>query len=202
MPRQPDLRARNAGDAVVGCSLCGEASCQPSPTAAGLVAAGWPAVAQRTRRGEQQGFLETIHRHITRTSTVTDNGDLNPYADRRRAGLRGQDPEGRRAGDNFNNVSNLQGTGATIVDYNPCHQEDDAVRQAAAAPAAMPRRRRPRNGDDDAQERLGDRRQHAQHATARPAPRATAACSCSTPTASWPPPGPVRISTARGATWR
>src|SRR5271163_2461481 len=30
--------------------------------------------------GEPQGLLETIHRHTTCTSTVTDNGDLNPYA--------------------------------------------------------------------------------------------------------------------------
>ena len=28
----------------------------------------------------QQGFLETIHHHGTLTSTVPDNGDLNPYA--------------------------------------------------------------------------------------------------------------------------
>ena len=37
------------------------------------------------------------------------------------------------------------------------------VRQAAAEPAAMPRRHRPQHGDGHAQQRLGDRRQHAEH---------------------------------------
>ncbi|MGO9444386.1 MAG: hypothetical protein ACLPXB_06350, partial [Thiobacillaceae bacterium] len=29
---------------------------------------------------DPRGFLETIRHHVTLTSSVTDNGDLNPYA--------------------------------------------------------------------------------------------------------------------------
>ncbi len=66
-----------------------------------------------------QGLLETIHKHITRTSTVTDNGDLNPYAVVVAPISAGKIAKGDVLVDNFNNVSNLQGTGTTIVDYNP-----------------------------------------------------------------------------------
>ncbi len=98
--------------------------------------------------------------------------------------------------------SNLQGTGTTIIDYNPSTEDDDALRQAAAELAAMSRRHRPDHGDDDAEQRLGDRRQHAEHRRHHRAPRATAAFWSSTPTASSRPSGRARISTARGATWR
>jgi hypothetical protein len=69
--------------------------------------------------GEPQGFLETIHRHATCTSTVTDNGDLNPYAIIVAPVSAGRIQRGDVLVDNFNNLSNLQGTGTTIVDYNP-----------------------------------------------------------------------------------
>jgi DNA-binding beta-propeller fold protein YncE len=65
------------------------------------------------------GMLETIHKHITRTSTVTDNGDLNPYAVVVAPISAGKIQQGDVLVDNFNNLSNLQGTGTTIVDYNP-----------------------------------------------------------------------------------
>jgi hypothetical protein len=29
---------------------------------------------------EPRGFLETVHKHLTLTTTVPDNGDQNPYA--------------------------------------------------------------------------------------------------------------------------
>jgi DNA-binding beta-propeller fold protein YncE len=67
----------------------------------------------------QQGLLETIHKHITRTSTVTDNGDLNPYAVVVAPVSAGKIQQGDVLVDNFNNLSNLQGTGTTIVDYSP-----------------------------------------------------------------------------------
>jgi hypothetical protein len=67
----------------------------------------------------QQGLLETIHKHITRTSTVTDNGDLNPYAVVVAPVSAGKIQKDDVLVDNFNNLSNLQGTGTTIVDYNP-----------------------------------------------------------------------------------
>ena len=66
-----------------------------------------------------QGLLETIHKHITRTSTVTDNGDLNPYAVVVAPVASGKIQQGDVLVDNFNNLSNLQGTGTTIVDYSP-----------------------------------------------------------------------------------
>jgi hypothetical protein len=71
------------------------------------------------RADEPQGFLETIHHHVTRTSTVTDNGDLNPYAIIVAPVSAGKIQQGDVLVDNFNNVSNLQGTGTTIVDFNP-----------------------------------------------------------------------------------
>ncbi|MGB8362932.1 MAG: hypothetical protein ACLQUZ_12880 [Rhizomicrobium sp.] len=66
-----------------------------------------------------QGFLETIHRHVTLTSTVTDDGDLNPYAVVVAPVSAGKIQKDDVLVDNFNDVSNLQGTGTTIVDYNP-----------------------------------------------------------------------------------
>jgi hypothetical protein len=65
------------------------------------------------------GYLETIHRHVTLTSTVTDNGDLNPYAVVVAPVSAGKIQAGDVLVDNFNNISNLQGTGTTIVGYRP-----------------------------------------------------------------------------------
>ncbi|HTW53710.1 MAG TPA: hypothetical protein VME45_17600 [Stellaceae bacterium] len=66
-----------------------------------------------------QGLLETIHKHVTRTSTITDNGDLNPYAVVVAPVAAGKVQKDDVLVDNFNNLSNLQGTGTTIVDYSP-----------------------------------------------------------------------------------
>jgi hypothetical protein len=66
-----------------------------------------------------QGFLETIHRHVTLTSTVTDNGDLNPYAVVIAPVSAGKVQKDDVLVDNFNNISNLQGTGTTIVGFRP-----------------------------------------------------------------------------------
>ncbi|HUB95024.1 MAG TPA: hypothetical protein VL993_03855 [Stellaceae bacterium] len=71
------------------------------------------------RADQPSGLLETIHKHITRTTTVTDNGDLNPYAVIVAPVSAGKIVKDDVLVDNFNNVSNLQGTGTTIVDYNP-----------------------------------------------------------------------------------
>lgn len=65
------------------------------------------------------GFLETVHHHVMLTSTVTDNGDLNPYAVVIAPVTAGRIHKGDVLIDNFNDISNLQGTGATIVDYSP-----------------------------------------------------------------------------------
>jgi hypothetical protein len=66
-----------------------------------------------------KGMLESIHRHATLTSSVTDNGDLNPYAVVVAPVSAGTIEKDDVLVDNFNNVSNLQGTGTTIIDYRP-----------------------------------------------------------------------------------
>jgi hypothetical protein len=81
-----------------------------------LLAALLPVAAQGA---EPRSFLETIRRHITRTSTIADNGDTNPYAIVVAPVSVGPIHEGDVLVDNFNNLSNLQGTGTSIVDYNP-----------------------------------------------------------------------------------
>jgi hypothetical protein len=78
-----------------------------------------PLLPTSSAEAADQGFLETIHRHITWTSTVTDNGDLNPYAVVVAPISAGKVQKGDVLVTNFNNVSNLQGTGGTIVDYTP-----------------------------------------------------------------------------------
>jgi len=87
----------------------------------GVMAAGamLVAAAATVRAEGTQGLLETIHKHVTLTSTVTDNGDLNPYAVVVAPVSAGKVQQGDVLVDNFNNVSNLQGTGTTIVDFNP-----------------------------------------------------------------------------------
>ncbi len=87
------------------------------PIVAALVA--MTALAGPARADAAQGLLETIHKHITRTSTVTDNGDLNPYAVVVAPVSAGKIQKDDVLVDNFNNLSNLQGTGTTIVDFNP-----------------------------------------------------------------------------------
>jgi hypothetical protein len=68
---------------------------------------------------QPHGFLEHIHRHMTQTSTVTDNGDLNPYAVVVAPVSAGKIQKDDVLVDNFNNISNLQGTGTTIVGFRP-----------------------------------------------------------------------------------
>ena len=66
-----------------------------------------------------KGMLESIHRHVTLTSSVTDNGDLNPYAVVVAPVSAGTIQKDDVLVDNFNDISNLQGTGTTIIDYRP-----------------------------------------------------------------------------------
>jgi DNA-binding beta-propeller fold protein YncE len=68
---------------------------------------------------QPRGFLETVRHHATCASTVSENGDLNPYAIIVAPVTAGKINRGDVLIDNFNNISNLQGTGTTIVDYNP-----------------------------------------------------------------------------------
>jgi hypothetical protein len=66
-----------------------------------------------------QSVLESLRHHPTLASTITDNGDLNPYAVVVAPESSGKIQKGDVLVDNFNNSSNLQGTGGTIIDFNP-----------------------------------------------------------------------------------
>jgi hypothetical protein len=66
-----------------------------------------------------QGILKSIHEHITLGSTVPVNGDQNPYAIIVAPVTSGNINKGDVLVDNFNDKSNLQGTGTTIIDYRP-----------------------------------------------------------------------------------
>src|SRR5271166_5733477 len=81
-----------------------------------LLCVGWACIALAEA---PQGFLETVRRHVTLTSTVADNGDLNPYAVVVAPVSAGKIQKDDVLVDNFNDIANLQGTGTTIVDYNP-----------------------------------------------------------------------------------
>ena len=70
-------------------------------------------------QGAESGYLATIHRHVMLTSTVPYNGNLNPYAVIVAPAAAGKIAKGDVLVTNFNDVSNLQGTGVTIVDYSP-----------------------------------------------------------------------------------
>jgi hypothetical protein len=70
-------------------------------------------------RAEDKTYLETVHRHATLASTVPGNGDLNPYALYVAPVSAGKIQKDDVLVDNFNNISNLQGTGGTIVLYTP-----------------------------------------------------------------------------------
>ena len=76
-----------------------------------------------TANAQPRGFLESIHRHVTLTSTVTENGDLNPYAVVVAPVSAGKVMKDDVLVDNFNNISNLQGTGTTIVGFRPSTQQ-------------------------------------------------------------------------------
>ena len=81
------------------------------------------------------GYLGVIHRHALLTSTVTTNGDLNPYAVVIAPASVGKIQQNDVLVTNFNNVSNLQGTGTTIVDYHPA---DRRTTLFASLPQRLP----------------------------------------------------------------
>lgn len=66
-----------------------------------------------------KSFLETIRHHRTLVSTIPDNGDLNPYALIVAPVSAGRIQKDDVLIGNFNGLTNLQGTGVTVVDYNP-----------------------------------------------------------------------------------
>lgn len=91
--------------------LAGLAKLAIAALALGTLNAAWAA--------QPRGFLETIHRQQMLVNTVPDNGDQNPYAIVVAPVSAGSIEKGDVLVDNFNNATNLQGTGSTIVDYRP-----------------------------------------------------------------------------------
>jgi hypothetical protein len=85
--------------------------------AAAMTASAMPAAGAAATTAS--GYLASIHNHATLASTVTPNGDLNPYAVVVAPVSIGKIRKDDVLVTNFNNVSNLQGTGTTIVDYTP-----------------------------------------------------------------------------------
>ena len=81
---------------------------------------------------DSNAFLPGIHRHTTLTSAVADNGDLNPYAVIVAPVSAGRIQQGDVLVDDFNKVSNLQGTGTTIIDYNPATKKTSLFAQLPA----------------------------------------------------------------------
>lgn len=67
----------------------------------------------------ESGFLETLHRQTTLTSTVPGNGDQNPYAVVVAPVSAGKIHKNDVLVDNFNDKNNLQGLGTTIVSVDP-----------------------------------------------------------------------------------
>jgi hypothetical protein len=90
---------------------------------------------QAALAGELPSLLATIRHHRTLASTVTDNGDLNPYALIVAPVSAGKIHQGDILVDNFNKISNLQGTGTTIIDYNPVTKQTTLF---AELPARLP----------------------------------------------------------------
>ena len=72
---------------------------------------------------EPKGMLESIHKHKFLSSTIPDNGDVNPYAVLVAPVSIGAIEQDDVLVDNFNNISNLQGTGTTIIRYRPGTKE-------------------------------------------------------------------------------
>jgi DNA-binding beta-propeller fold protein YncE len=74
------------------------------------------------RAEKTKSFIETIRHHKTLISTIPDSGDLNPYAVIVAPVSAGRIQKDDVLITNFNGLTNLQGTGTTIVDYNPANK--------------------------------------------------------------------------------
>jgi hypothetical protein len=70
-------------------------------------------------QAEESAYLAGVKHHHLAASTIPGNGDLNPYAMVVAPVSIGALQANDLLVDNFNNRSNLQGTGTTIVDYRP-----------------------------------------------------------------------------------
>jgi hypothetical protein len=99
--------------------------------AAMLAVAGAPAVAGAA----SDGYLNGIHHFTTLTSTVPDSGDQNPYAIVVAPVSAGPIKKNDVLITNFNDHSNLQGRGSTIMRYTPATK---ALATFASIPPHLP----------------------------------------------------------------
>jgi hypothetical protein len=103
--------------------MASRSSCSPRATFVAVLTLAAAVAAGNARADEPRGFLESVHKHITLTTTVPDNGDQNPYALVVAPASAGKIQAGDVLVDNFNDLSNLQGLGTTIVDINPATKQ-------------------------------------------------------------------------------
>ncbi len=90
------------------------------------------------RAEEPRGFLETVKKHATLSSTVPDDGDQNPYAVVVAPVSAGRITKGDVLVDNFNDLSNLQGRGTTIIAYSPATGQTRLVAKLARDAGSCP----------------------------------------------------------------
>ena len=77
------------------------------------------AVANSTARADDGSFIGALDTVSTISTTIPVNGDVNPYGIARVPRTKGDLVEGRFLISNFNNGTNQQGTGTTIVQIAP-----------------------------------------------------------------------------------
>ncbi|HEX7388669.1 MAG TPA: hypothetical protein VF286_01070 [Acidiphilium sp.] len=83
-------------------------------------------------------FLAGIHRHDLLASSIPANGDENPYALVVAPATSGDVKKGDVLFDNFNNRTNNQGTGTTIMQYDPTTKVTRLFADVPANLAACP----------------------------------------------------------------
>ena len=93
--------------------------CTATQALSALAIMGMATLCGPARAQESRAFLEGVRKHTTLTTTVPDNGDQNPYAIVVAPVSIGKVQKDDVLIDNFNDLTNLQGLGTTIVDYNP-----------------------------------------------------------------------------------
>jgi hypothetical protein len=109
-----------------------------SVAASAIVAAG-VAVAPVAQASSQKSFVDGFNTLTTVASTVPGNGDVNPYGVAVVKDSLGKLHKGNVLVSNFNNSSNHQGTGTTIVEVAPDgHVSLFAQISAANLPGACP----------------------------------------------------------------
>jgi hypothetical protein len=83
-------------------------------------------------------YLAGLHRHVLLGSMIPANGDQNPYAIYVAPVSSGAVKAGDVLVDNFNARSNDQGTGTTIMDYDPATKQTRLIASVPAKLAGCP----------------------------------------------------------------